>query len=297
MLLCDEPTGSLDLGTGRQVLAVLRGLAREGHHTVLLVTHNSAIAEMADRVVWLHSGTIARQQDTIELLSPTGWRSMRVSGSALSTEYFWPARSQQEILTTPEHFGVVFVTARGPAVCSSRNRLTSCCSTHATARRRRRWSLRPAQLASRLRPGVRIQRRATVVSGSAGRRRCGRHLRQPAAMGVSGGRRARRLRVAVASRRRSTCRDRHPVGQRHGRFNAARPLPDLRDNGRNRRGGIGIGRWLRSGRLVHHAVHAGAGSSLTRHVAAPGQPDHRRRRRRHVRRRSGVGPGAGGCHE
>jgi putative ABC transport system ATP-binding protein len=63
LLLCDEPTGSLDLETGRQVLAVLRDLAREGHHTVLLVTHNSAIAEMADRVVWLHSGSIAREQE------------------------------------------------------------------------------------------------------------------------------------------------------------------------------------------------------------------------------------------
>jgi len=59
LLLCDEPTGSLDLATGRQVLAVLRDLAREGHHTVLLVTHNSAIAQMADRVVRLHSGRIA----------------------------------------------------------------------------------------------------------------------------------------------------------------------------------------------------------------------------------------------
>jgi putative ABC transport system ATP-binding protein len=62
LLLCDEPTGSLDLVTGRRVLAVLRELAREAHRTVVLVTHNSAIAEMADRVVWLHSGTVARQQ-------------------------------------------------------------------------------------------------------------------------------------------------------------------------------------------------------------------------------------------
>ena len=59
LLLCDEPTGSLDLDTGRQVLAVLRDLAREGHHTVLLVTHNSEIARMADRVVRLHSGRVA----------------------------------------------------------------------------------------------------------------------------------------------------------------------------------------------------------------------------------------------
>jgi putative ABC transport system ATP-binding protein len=62
LLLCDEPTGSLDLVTGRQVLAVLRGLAREAHRTVVLVTHNTAIAEIADRVVWLHSGTVARQE-------------------------------------------------------------------------------------------------------------------------------------------------------------------------------------------------------------------------------------------
>ena len=62
LILCDEPTGSLDLATGRQVLAVLRDLAREGHHTVLLVTHNSAIARMADRVVRLHSGAIASDE-------------------------------------------------------------------------------------------------------------------------------------------------------------------------------------------------------------------------------------------
>jgi putative ABC transport system ATP-binding protein len=62
LLLCDEPTGSLDLLTGRQILGVLRELARQMHHTVLLVTHNSAIAAMGDRVVWLHSGTVARQR-------------------------------------------------------------------------------------------------------------------------------------------------------------------------------------------------------------------------------------------
>ena len=62
LLLCDEPTGSLDLDTGRQVLGVLRDLAREGHHTILLVTHNSAIARMADRVVHIHSGRIASDE-------------------------------------------------------------------------------------------------------------------------------------------------------------------------------------------------------------------------------------------
>ncbi|MEX1297219.1 MAG: ABC transporter ATP-binding protein [Candidatus Limnocylindrales bacterium] len=58
VLLLDEPTGSLDLETGRQVLGALRGAARGFGSTVLLVTHNSAIARMADRVIHLHSGSI-----------------------------------------------------------------------------------------------------------------------------------------------------------------------------------------------------------------------------------------------
>jgi putative ABC transport system ATP-binding protein len=68
LLLCDEPTGSLDLDTGRQVLGVLRDLAREGHHTILLVTHNSAIARMAERVVRIHSGRIAGDERVAEPL-------------------------------------------------------------------------------------------------------------------------------------------------------------------------------------------------------------------------------------
>ena len=58
VLLLDEPTGSLDLETGRQVLGTLRSAALGFGSTVLLVTHNSAIARMADRVIHLHSGSI-----------------------------------------------------------------------------------------------------------------------------------------------------------------------------------------------------------------------------------------------
>lgn len=50
--------------------------------------------------------------DSVELLNPGGWQAIPVAGSALSTEYFWPARSTQEIMTTPEHFGVVFLPDR-----------------------------------------------------------------------------------------------------------------------------------------------------------------------------------------
>ena len=62
VLLLDEPTGSLDLETGRQVLGALRSAARTFGSTVLLVTHNSAIARMADRVIHLHSGRIVEDQ-------------------------------------------------------------------------------------------------------------------------------------------------------------------------------------------------------------------------------------------
>ncbi|MDH4103392.1 MAG: ABC transporter ATP-binding protein [Thermoleophilia bacterium] len=58
LVLCDEPTGALDLETGRLVLEELRRLNREDGRTVLMVTHNSAIAAMADRVVRMRSGEI-----------------------------------------------------------------------------------------------------------------------------------------------------------------------------------------------------------------------------------------------
>lgn len=58
MLLCDEPTGALDLEKGRQVLDVLVRLAREQNRTVLLITHNAPIASLADRVIRIGSGRI-----------------------------------------------------------------------------------------------------------------------------------------------------------------------------------------------------------------------------------------------
>jgi putative ABC transport system ATP-binding protein len=57
LLLCDEPTGALDLESGRRVLALLRDITATGR-TVLLVTHNSTIAHMADRVLHLRDGRL-----------------------------------------------------------------------------------------------------------------------------------------------------------------------------------------------------------------------------------------------
>jgi putative ABC transport system ATP-binding protein len=59
LLLCDEPTGNLDADTGRQVLQALRKLNQNDGATIVLVTHNTSIAPMADRVVRLHNGSVA----------------------------------------------------------------------------------------------------------------------------------------------------------------------------------------------------------------------------------------------
>jgi len=58
VLLCDEPTGELDFETGRRILGLLHRLNRETGRTVLLVTHNASVGDMADRVLRLHSGEI-----------------------------------------------------------------------------------------------------------------------------------------------------------------------------------------------------------------------------------------------
>ena len=58
LLLCDEPTGALDYNTGKMILKLLQDTCRERGMTVILVTHNSAIAPMADRVIRLKNSKV-----------------------------------------------------------------------------------------------------------------------------------------------------------------------------------------------------------------------------------------------
>ena len=67
LLLCDEPTGSLDFQTGKRVLRLLADLNQRWKTTVVIITHNGAIAEVADRVIHLRSGEIT---EVIENESP-----------------------------------------------------------------------------------------------------------------------------------------------------------------------------------------------------------------------------------
>ncbi|MEY8459168.1 ABC transporter ATP-binding protein [Lactococcus ileimucosae] len=58
ILLCDEPTGALDYQTGKQVLKILQDMARVQGATVIIVTHNAAISQIADRIIHVHDGKV-----------------------------------------------------------------------------------------------------------------------------------------------------------------------------------------------------------------------------------------------
>ena len=62
ILLCDEPTGALDYSTGKAVLKLLRDTGRETGTTVIVVTHNQAIAPMADQVIRMNSGKVVSSE-------------------------------------------------------------------------------------------------------------------------------------------------------------------------------------------------------------------------------------------
>ena len=57
LLLCDEPTGALDYKTGKSILKLLQNMARKEKMTVIIITHNGAIAPMADKVIHFKNGT------------------------------------------------------------------------------------------------------------------------------------------------------------------------------------------------------------------------------------------------
>ncbi len=58
LLLCDEPTGALDTVTGRSILQLLQDTCRKGGQTVIVITHNTALTAMADRVIHIKNGVV-----------------------------------------------------------------------------------------------------------------------------------------------------------------------------------------------------------------------------------------------
>lgn len=75
LLLCDEPTGALDYNTGKSVLKLLQDTCRKHGVTVVVITHNSALAAMADRIITVRSGTVeqVRMNDHIVDVADIEW--------------------------------------------------------------------------------------------------------------------------------------------------------------------------------------------------------------------------------
>ena len=63
LLLCDEPTGALDYQTGKAILKLLQDMCRERGMTVIVITHNSALTPMADRVIKIKNGKVSRMTE------------------------------------------------------------------------------------------------------------------------------------------------------------------------------------------------------------------------------------------
>ena len=68
LLLCDEPTGALDYNTGKAVLKLLQDTCRKSGMTVVVITHNSALAAMADRIITVKSGTVESMRLNTEIV-------------------------------------------------------------------------------------------------------------------------------------------------------------------------------------------------------------------------------------
>ena len=62
LLLCDEPTGALDYNTGKSILKLLQNMCRERGMTVIVITHNQALAPMADRLIHIKNGQVSRME-------------------------------------------------------------------------------------------------------------------------------------------------------------------------------------------------------------------------------------------
>lgn len=62
ILLCDEPTGALDYNTGKSILKLLQDTNRQNNKTVIVITHNQAIAQMADRIIHVKNGQVDKSE-------------------------------------------------------------------------------------------------------------------------------------------------------------------------------------------------------------------------------------------
>ena len=83
LLLCDEPTGALDYITGKAILKLLQDTCRQQGMTVVVITHNTALTPMADRVIHIKNGTVAAMERSPRNRA-MGWISTRAGSTTRS---------------------------------------------------------------------------------------------------------------------------------------------------------------------------------------------------------------------
>jgi putative ABC transport system ATP-binding protein len=82
IILADEPTGNLDLSTGREIIDLLRRLKEERGVTIITATHDMKMLDVSDRVVWIADGRIARIQSRADLDIKVGSIGEKAASSA-----------------------------------------------------------------------------------------------------------------------------------------------------------------------------------------------------------------------
>jgi putative ABC transport system ATP-binding protein len=107
LLLADEPTANLDSKRGREVMLLLRQIAREMHKSVVIVTHDHRIREVASRIVWLEDGTFRSDVETAR--DPVCSRVIEVAGAPQIEHigvlfYFCGEQCHKLFQATPEKF-------------------------------------------------------------------------------------------------------------------------------------------------------------------------------------------------
>jgi putative ABC transport system ATP-binding protein len=115
LILADEPTANLDSRHGHEVVALLRSVAKDLGHTVVIVSHDQRICDVADRVLWLEDG---RLQEMSQMAKDPVCSTAVTENAGLALTYagqdyfFCSDRCRQEFQGAPARFGVAGLTPR-----------------------------------------------------------------------------------------------------------------------------------------------------------------------------------------
>ncbi len=112
LIIADEPTGNLDTRSGQQVVMILHDIARDQGRSVLIVTHDQRVEEVADRVLWLEDGVIRDRKaeardwvrDPVCNMALDGWTSTIFADHGGTRFHFCSDRCRERFLAAPEKY-------------------------------------------------------------------------------------------------------------------------------------------------------------------------------------------------